>query len=230
MRTRLVLLAALLSLPFASPAFGAALDPDAIVAFAQVAAKRGDYATAEKALRDGMAAHPTRHGFHLMLGSVLVEAGKLDEGFYELQWEVLRAGVSRREGATAAQISAVVARHLGATGEPARFLEALSFASTDPAKARTRLAAIAKKRVALDPDGAATLVFLALDGDLAWLAGDAAGAELSYRSALAKDSRYVPAIVGLSNLAAARGDTTEADAFIARAKAIDAQRAAEVLP
>ena len=224
MRNHLVVLAALLSL-VAPTAFAAEEAPsaDAIVAFAQLASKRGDHATAEKALRDGMVAHPERHGFHLMLGSVLVEAGKLEEGFYELQYEVLRAGPSRREGATAAQIASVVAKHLGPNGEPARYLEALSLASTDPAQARTKLAAIAKKR-------GERLVFLALDADFAWLAGDSAAAERAYRAVLAKDPRYVPALAGLANLAIARANQTEADAFVARARSIDAQRAAEVLP
>lgn len=222
MRTHLVVLAALLSLSFAAFAEEAP-SADALVTFAQIASKRGDHATAEKALRDGIAAHPGRHGLHLMLGAVLVEAGRLEEGFYELQWEVLRAGPSRREGATAAQISAVVAKHLGPAGEPARYLEALSFASSDPAKARTKLAAIAKAR-------GERLAFLALDADFAWLAGDSEGAARGYRAVLAKDSRYVPALIGLANLAVAAGNQTDADAFVVRAKSIDAQRAAEVLP
>ena len=114
-------------------------DPGTYLVLANVLIPR-DCDTAEKILRDGMKQFPSAAGFHLLLGHVHQSRGHHAEAFYEYQWELLRTGAARTEGADAARRCAELVKKPSSSRELADLMTTVQEMQRNPQLASEMLA------------------------------------------------------------------------------------------
>lgn len=176
--------------PRAEGAFDRSLEerPDrndgALTGLASLAAARHDFAAARRFAEEAKAINPYSATNQGVLTDALIELGRYDEAFTELQRMVdLKPGVP-----SFTRVS--YAWELRGETEPAR-------------KSLER----AHEMAFSDSDAAYASFYL---GELAWNSGDLDAAAEHYANGLRRDPTYVPLLAGKAKIAAARGDVETA--------------------
>lgn len=189
--------------------------PGAFLVLADRIASDGDLDRAETVLRDGLAQNPDADGFHYGLGEIERRRGHDAEAFYELHWELLRAGDRPSAQAAAKEIGSLLHDAKSADAAEMRsVMTAMMTARSDPKSALATLSAVRAKR-------GDRFVLIVYQAEAARDAGDPAAAEKGLREAIARDATFAPACVELADLLQSEGRSAEADALRANAKAID---------
>lgn len=178
--------------------------------------KLGELSAAEKTARDGMRKHPESQGFHLALADVLVARNKPADAFYELEWEVMRAGAASPSGKTAAEKMGDLLKNARGPGadEMRRVAEATIATSGDAEKGLSLIRAVYAERGDI-------FVLRLLVAEAESEAGHRAKAIPIFRALIKEDPRFVPGYVDLAKALRADGKPAEADALLAKAKKID---------
>ena len=156
----------------------------ALTGLAALAAARHDFSRSLEFGRRAEAINPDNANVHGVIGDALIELGRYPEAFGELQRMIdLRPGLS-----SYARVSYARELQGDSAGAAALMRQALEYAGSpsDRAWASNQL------------------------GDLAFNAGNLAGAQESYRMATQLDATFFPAQAGLARVAAARGETDRA--------------------
>jgi tetratricopeptide (TPR) repeat protein len=156
----------------------------ALTGLAALAAARHDFSGSLEFGRRAEAINPDNANVHGVIGDALIELGRYPEAFVELQKMIdLRPGLS-----SYARVSYARELQGDSTGAATLMRQAFDYAGSpsDRAWASNQLA------------------------DLAFNAGNLAGAEGSYRMATHLDPAFFPAQAGLAKVAAARGETRKA--------------------
>lgn len=183
---------------------------------AQIAAEQKQWRQAEKILRDGMTRHPKSDGFHLSLGYVFEQEGRLADAFYEYQWELQRAGIPELAEAAARRSAAILERKEAAADDPRAVMEALALGEKDPAAARKRLVEISART-------GSPFALRVYAAEMAALAKDRKSAEKELRELTREDPAFVPGYVALARIFDQTGRKKDAEAALARAREVNAQ-------
>jgi tetratricopeptide (TPR) repeat protein len=170
---------------------------------------------AEKIAREGQTKFPYAAGFHELIGDSLAAQHKDAEAFYEYQWETMRTGPDRGQGASARDKAGRIAtgRSMDIT-EILRVAEAVKGMQTDPA------ASLATIRKVEDSRGDRFILDLLAAEALA-AGGRTADAIAQYRALIKKDVYFVPAYVELAEQLVKAGKSDEADKMREKATSID---------
>ena len=190
-------------------------DPGTYLVLANVLIPR-DCDTAEKILRDGMKQFPSAAGFHLLLGHVHQSRGHHAEAFYEYQWELLRTGAARTEGADAARRCAELVKKPSSSRELADLMTAVQEMQRNPQLASEMLAEMIRKQ-------GEHFILQLYEAKASQNAGNFIHAADVYRALILRDPGFVPAYVQLSELLRQKGDLQEAEQLLTKAREIDDQ-------
>jgi tetratricopeptide (TPR) repeat protein len=153
---------------------------DAMVGMAALAAARHDFAGALSWGQQAEAANPYNGGVHDVVGDALIELGSYPQAFAEIQ----KAVDTRPDLSSYARAS-----------------YALELQGDNASAVRAMKLALSAAGTAADTAWTENQL-----GELAFNAGDLAGAEAAYRRAIAADPSFVPPHAGMAKVAAARGD------------------------
>src|SRR5438270_8480597 len=168
---------------------------------------------AERVLRDGIHNFPRAPGFHLLLARVHQSRGHYLEAFLEYQWELLRTGAERTEGADAARCCAQLMKDPKAAVQLSELLIAVEEMQRNPRSARKRVQQIISR------EGEKPLLLL-YEAECAQNSGDSKAARDMYQRLIELDPAFVPALVQLSELLQQAGRQHEAEQLLSRAREI----------